>query len=534
MARIFISYKRIDKEKVFPLKHRIEVAINENCWIDLEGIESDAQFKNVIIRAINESEIFLFMYSKAHSKIEDYEKDWTVRELDFAALKGKRIVFLNIDGTPLTDMFLFDYSSKQQVDATSDEALDRLFSDLNKWLGSCNQQHYVNIEEQKQFKVELNSIKEEHEEEDLNELSLVPYISNGKIGFVDEQSMQIVIACIYEEAFPFVDGLARIRLNGKFGFIDKKGKQIIPCNYLSAFDFCEGLAAVYQYEGWGFVDIKGREIIKCQYESVGDFCEGYACVKYKGVKEYNGKWECLNNSYGYINQYGHEAFPAKFSNAHSFHDGLALVEIDNGNVYEPAKKYFFIDRWGDIIIECKYDYVDSFYDGFACVGLKDSCGNLKIGYIGKSGRELIGRLYDYDYESAGSIHRFSEGLACVKINGKYGYIDQNGELIIPCEYDFALPFKYGLACVALNGTEGCLDESGKVVVSFGYYDRIIWLDEDWAAVQFKSKWGFVNNIKDVVTPFVYDEIVMEGKGIVKVKFNGKYGFVDLFGNDTFE
>ena len=139
MARVFISYKRVDKAKVFKLKDKIQTAIGEDCWIDLEGIKSDAMFKSVIIKAINESEIFLFMYSKAHSTIVDFEHDWTVRELTFAELKKKRIVFINIDGSTLSDLFLFDYANKQQVDATSPQALDRLCTDLQKWLGCSTQ-----------------------------------------------------------------------------------------------------------------------------------------------------------------------------------------------------------------------------------------------------------------------------------------------------------------------------------------------------------------------------------------------------------
>lgn len=87
MSRIFISYKRVDKDKVFRIKEQIESALGEKCWIDLDGIESDAQFANVIINAINECEVFLFMYSKSHNKIVDYENDWTIRELNFAQEK---------------------------------------------------------------------------------------------------------------------------------------------------------------------------------------------------------------------------------------------------------------------------------------------------------------------------------------------------------------------------------------------------------------------------------------------------------------
>lgn len=135
MKRIFISYKRADKEKVFAIKDKIEAATGEKCWIDLDGIESDAQFANVIIRAVDEADIFLFMYSKCHSKIKDFERDWTVRELGYAEDEGKRIVFINIDHTPLTKWFKLMFKYKQQVDATSEEAMFHLLADLNKWLG---------------------------------------------------------------------------------------------------------------------------------------------------------------------------------------------------------------------------------------------------------------------------------------------------------------------------------------------------------------------------------------------------------------
>ena len=42
MSRIFISYKRVDKDKVFKIKEQIGSALGEKCWIDLDGIESDA------------------------------------------------------------------------------------------------------------------------------------------------------------------------------------------------------------------------------------------------------------------------------------------------------------------------------------------------------------------------------------------------------------------------------------------------------------------------------------------------------------
>lgn len=137
MARIFISYKRKDKDKVFRIREQIESELGEKCWLDLDGIESDAQFKNVIIHAINDCEVVLFMYSQCHGEIVDFERDWTVRELNFAQRKGKRIVFVNIDKSQLSDAFEFDYGTKQQVDGTSKEAILKLIKDLSIWLNIC-------------------------------------------------------------------------------------------------------------------------------------------------------------------------------------------------------------------------------------------------------------------------------------------------------------------------------------------------------------------------------------------------------------
>ena len=133
--RIFISYKRVDKERVFAIKDGIEQAIGEKCWIDLDGIESNAQFAAKIMTAINQCDVFLFMRSKEHNKIVDLETDWTYRELNYALAKGKNIVFVNLDNSPMPDWVTFIFPHKQEVDSTDQEKIDRLNKDLCEWLG---------------------------------------------------------------------------------------------------------------------------------------------------------------------------------------------------------------------------------------------------------------------------------------------------------------------------------------------------------------------------------------------------------------
>jgi hypothetical protein len=51
----------------------------------------------------------------------------------------------------------------------------------------------------------------------------------------------------------FVNGLARVKVDGKMGFINKKGVLVVPAIYDSAFNFYQGRAAVEVDGKWGFI-----------------------------------------------------------------------------------------------------------------------------------------------------------------------------------------------------------------------------------------------------------------------------------------
>lgn len=138
MERIFISYKRVNKDRVFQLVNYIENQLNVKCWVDLNGIESSTQFAPKICAAIDKADVVLFMHSSAHLSI-DFENDWTIKELNYAQQTQKRVVLVRLDDTPLRNIFLMEYGTKNNIDSNQPDQVAKLINDLDKWLNSGNE-----------------------------------------------------------------------------------------------------------------------------------------------------------------------------------------------------------------------------------------------------------------------------------------------------------------------------------------------------------------------------------------------------------
>ena len=70
--------------------------------------------------------------------------------------------------------------------------------------------------------------------------------------------------------------LARVERNGKWGYINTTGREVIRCKYEEAGDFRDGRARVKLNDKWDYIDIKGKDVIPLEYEGAEDFCNGLA------------------------------------------------------------------------------------------------------------------------------------------------------------------------------------------------------------------------------------------------------------------
>ena len=85
------------------------------------------------------------------------------------------------------------------------------------------------------------------------------------------------------------------------------------------------------------------------------------------------------------------------------------------------------------------------------------------------GTEIVGALKEYIdavkilcSNIVSHMLAFREELAAVKKDGKWGYVDKDGNLVIDFQYDFASDFRFDIAEVRVGKERFFIDKSGQV------------------------------------------------------------------------
>ena len=82
-----------------------------------------------------------------------------------------------------------------------------------------------------------------------------------------------------EEAPYFTMPLTAIQKHGKWGYIDKTGREVVAPAYDEARDFSIGLAAVSKDGKWGCIDKAGKLAVPMNYGAITEFTQGRAIVR---------------------------------------------------------------------------------------------------------------------------------------------------------------------------------------------------------------------------------------------------------------
>lgn len=334
-----------------------------------------------------------------------------------------------------------------------------------------------------------------------------------------------------ERIGPFSDGLAAIMLDNKWSFIDTDGNSVLKTNHTLFIEkyggfplFMNGRLAVYDenVNGCGYINKQGELVIPFRYQAAYGFYDTLAVVRdgfdfylvdtmgnytamikaafpYEGTVYKNGFAIYKKNFlFGYVDGYGNEVIPAKYSEARDFSEGLALVKFDykwgfinrKGETIiehkfqnEPGKfscgrsfvqssdgKWGFMDTTGKMIAEPKYNQVFHFTNNFAVVSMTDKNYNENF-YIIDINDKVV-KEFKRGAKSSENIvlqSGFSEGLAIAEKGGKKGFIDEKGNVAIDFRFRDVRPFSDGRAYAEItdtksNKTKVCfIDKKGNIV-----------------------------------------------------------------------
>jgi hypothetical protein len=163
----------------------------------------------------------------------------------------------------------------------------------------------------------------------------------------------------------------------------------------------------------------------------------------------------------------------------------------------------------------------------------DSAGQEKLAFIDRFGSVII---QSGTFTSNGES-RFSEGLAPVTVNGKVGFIDTKGRMVIQPRFDATSEFSEGRALVWIDGGCAYIDKAGVYVVPPGVYPEEFEFSEGLAGVEVDEAgatlWGFIDRSGAVVIRPQFQNVGSFSEGLAAAQTSnggkGGWGYIDKTG-----
>ncbi len=329
--------------------------------------------------------------------------------------------------------------------------------------------------------------------------------------------------------------------------------------YVMICTFFTSMASAQDYIGafskdnklWGYADEAGNEVIEPKYTKPTDVSEkGLACVydpkakKFKLIRIGGGEISTGYPDFEVVDFMGYKE--------QGFVDSYIRIIV--------KKKYGVLDQNGKTVHAPEYDKITYFFGDFAF----GSKGNTWF-VLNNDGSviEISEKIKD--------IKKYRDGLApFVSLDGKFGFLNNKGEIIVPAQYEGAGYFSSGLAWVRNAEKKiGFIDKTGKLAIQHKY-DWVKEFDEEAERTVVKTgeqffilkkdgseitvqgathlkafnngiaeassgeKWGFVDKNGNWIVEPKYDKLQFFVNGYGRVRLNGLWGVVDKKGTVVIE
>jgi hypothetical protein len=292
----------------------------------------------------------------------------------------------------------------------------------------------------------------------------VGLFTDGKaiFSFADKQGVidrtgKILLPAQYDKIYPFEGNVARVVLANKYGLVLLSGKELLTPVYQYIRSFKEGFAVFEENLkskfGMGLLNNKGKITVEPNYSFLSDVTEDRLTFYREGIM-------------GFMDTEGKEIYAVEYIR-YAQHNATPICrDIINGTNDLRSREYFYFGIRG-----IDNSPVFEFSEGLTLAYIRKN-GNFKFGYIDKEGNTVIPFHCEWGAP-------FQQGIAKVKIKGKYGVIDKTGNYLVQPTYELVQPHPQGYI-VRENGSFGFITKEGasKVPCIYssmkpGYGNRLI-------------------------------------------------------------
>lgn len=349
---------------------------------------------------------------------------------------------------------------------------------------------------------------------------------NDKFGLIDLTGNE-VIPIEYDEITVIrgIENSFKVKKDDKYGIVDGDGKTVIQAQYADidvlGKDNKSGFIIKNADGKYGIVDYSNAQILEAKYDSIEKV---YGNDMY--VVNLNGKQKVVNKS-------GNDVLTTGFDSIKQI-----LANQENAVIFVKSNKFGVMNTSGEVVIESQYDSLEetkvgtfiaskdgkygiininkeeklpfeynsiSFNEKADLYVAEDSSFNSKIlnsnldvkaagilleinetkGYL-KLRVDNVNKYYNFKFEEKQESDIFTNRtLFLSKKDGKYGYVDKNGKVIVDYIYDDAMEQNdYGFSAIKKDGKWGSIDGKGNVI------QEPIYNLDDYLLIDFIGRWHF--------------------------------------------
>lgn len=270
----------------------------------------------------------------------------------------------------------------------------------------------------------------------------------------------------YDDVGMWCSGYCPVKKGSSWTYVSSVGTTISDYKFANVGSFASDMAPVITKEGEAFfIDTNANKkktvADVVNIEDMGMMTSGIYTI-------YNGR------SWGFYDSENNFLF-GEYKEASSMANGVAAVKTD--------RVWKLINTSGE-------DLTDKTYSEILIDERNIAYSNGRIFTYSDSAYRMIdingNVIGNRSFEDARPF--VSSSYAAVKINGKWGFVDSNGEIKISAQYDEARSFSNGFAAVKSGGYWGFIDEAGNMVVDPAFADAKDFSSKGCAPVFEKDEW----------------------------------------------